>query len=210
MPQNINRLLTRPLTRLFLKTSLSANQVTFLGLAIGLAAGPFFAQQRQDLNLVGALLFQLYYLLDNCDGEIARLKNQQSSFGSWLDITTDTLVHTWLYLWLALWVKNAHPELTDVALFALTGIFFSYSLCLLARFRGFTITLNPDALEKSTESLSLRQWFRLNMTNENFSLFFCLVILFNLKIPFLFATAIGANCFWIKILVSKRKKFFPT
>lgn len=208
MPQNINRLLTRPLTRLLLKTPLSANQVTFLSLAVGLAAGPFFAQRQYALNLAGALLFQLYYLLDNCDGDVARLKNQQSPFGGWFDIITDAIVHTWLYLWLISWIRNSRPELTNAALLAMAGIFFSYSLGLLARFRGFTIALNPDAWKESTGPLNLRQWFRLNLDNENFSLLFCLVIFFNLEIPFLFATAIGANLFWIWILVIHKKKFF--
>ncbi|MBI1976597.1 MAG: CDP-alcohol phosphatidyltransferase family protein [Candidatus Omnitrophica bacterium] len=208
MPQNLNRLLARPLTRLLLQTRLSANQVTFLSLAVGLTAGPLFAQQQYALNIAGALLFQLYYLLDNCDGEIARLKNQRSSFGGWFDITTDAVVHTSLYLWLALWTKNTHPELTHISLAALAGISLCHTLGLLARFKGFTIALNPTAWKESTGPSGLRQQIRLNLDNENFSLLLLAVIFFDLKIPFLLATAIGANFFWIWILWVHRKKFF--
>lgn len=209
MPQNINRLLTRPLTRLLLKTPLSANQVTLLSLIVGLTAGPFFAPQQYALNLAGALLFQLYYLLDNCDGEIARLKNQQSVFGGWFDVSTDTVVHTSLYFWLAIWIKKYHPELTAVALLALAGILFSYGLSLLAHSRGFTLDLNPVGCKSLAVPLSLRHWLRLNLNNENFSLLFLAVILFNAKILFLFATAVGANFFWVKFLVNKREALFP-
>ncbi len=207
MPQNINRLLTRPLTRLLLKTPLSANQVTLLSLMVGLTAGPFFAQQQYALNLAGALLFQLYYLLDNCDGEIARLKNQQSVFGGWFDTSTDTVVHTSLYFWLAVWIKKYHPELTAVALLALAGILFCYGLSLLARSRGFTLALNPGGRESSAVPFSMRHQLRLNLDNENFSLLLLAVILLNSKILFLFATAVGANFFWVKFLVSHKKKF---
>lgn len=209
MAQNLNRLLARPLTRILLRTSLSANQVTLLSLGVGLGAGPLLSQSRFVHTVIGALLFQLYYLLDNSDGEVARLKNQQSAFGAWFDIITDAVVHIWLYLWLFIWTERYHPQLTAVALLAVIGICLSYLLGLLARFRGFTIALNPDAWKESRESADLSQWLRLNLDNENFSLFLLLVVLLNLKIPFLWATAIGANFFWIKLILGKRRKFFP-
>lgn len=208
MPQNINRLLSRPLTRLLLKSSLSANQVTFLSLVAGLAAGPFFSQQEYVLNAAGALLFQLYYLLDNCDGEIARFKNQQSFLGGWFDITTDAVVHVWLYFWLAAWIKTFRPELVYISLLALIGVLLCHSLGLLARFRGFTIAFNPNAWQETPGSLNLLQQIRLNLDNENFSLVLLAVILCNLKLPFLFTTALGSNFFWIWTLWIHRKKFF--
>lgn len=210
MPQNINRLLTRPLTRLLLKTPLSANQITLLSLGVGLTAGPFLGQPQYPLNILGALLFQLYYLLDNCDGEIARARHQQSRLGGWLDLLTDTIVHTWIYGWLALWVRNNSPRLAGVVFLAPLGIFLCYFLSLLAHWRGFTIALKPCALKQSKEPLRLRQWMQLNLDNENFSLFFLLVTLLRLTTPFFLATAIGANLFWARTLLRRKKEFFAT
>ena len=208
MTQNLNRTLTRPLTRLLLKTPMTANQVTLLGLGVGLSAGPLIGQNRYDLNLVGALFFELYYLLDNCDGDIARLKNQQSELGGWLDFTTDAIIHVWLYFWLFLWAKNHYFSLGPLPLVALIGILFSYLIGLWAHYRRFTIAFNPMTWKESKEPLSLYQWLKLNLDNENFALLFLLVVILHLKIPFLCATAIGANFFWISLLIRQRAKFF--
>jgi len=44
-------------------------------------------------QLAGALLLVICYALDNCDGEIARLKNLHSNFGAHFDTFVDWIVH---------------------------------------------------------------------------------------------------------------------
>ncbi|MBI4353554.1 MAG: CDP-alcohol phosphatidyltransferase family protein [Candidatus Omnitrophica bacterium] len=96
-----NRLLSRPLTRLFLKTPLTPNHITLMSLGFGLTAGLLFSRGYYLSSLAGAFCYQLAIVLDNCDGEIARAKNLSSALGGRLDVTADFL--------------------TDLALF--TGIF---------------------------------------------------------------------------------------
>ena len=44
--------------------------------------------------LIGTIIFQANTIIDHCDGEIARRKNQSSRLGFWLDVITDAVVST--------------------------------------------------------------------------------------------------------------------
>jgi phosphatidylglycerophosphate synthase len=66
-------------TWLFLHTRMSANQVTVLGILIGLA-GAFLLAWSEFWPLVGALiLLQLSFVVDYSDGEVARYRAAQES-----------------------------------------------------------------------------------------------------------------------------------
>jgi len=88
-------------------TPLSANHVTTLSLAFGLACNALLASGERGLAIVGALLLVVSYVLDNCDGELARQKQQTSEFGAFYDTFADFVVHTSLFLALGLGAEQA-------------------------------------------------------------------------------------------------------
>jgi phosphatidylglycerophosphate synthase len=79
------RRLSPYLTRALVPTAVSANAVTWLVLATGLAAA-FLLSLRGVLPALGAVaLVQLQLLLDCSDGELARWRRQSSPAGIYLD-----------------------------------------------------------------------------------------------------------------------------
>jgi CDP-L-myo-inositol myo-inositolphosphotransferase len=94
--RTINRKLSgRLLTPLLLRLApgVSANQVSALAFAVALgAAGAFLLGDP----VIGGLVVQLASVLDGCDGEIARLKKEQSPFGSFFDALLDRYADTFL------------------------------------------------------------------------------------------------------------------
>lgn len=94
----LNRKLSRPLTRAFLRTPFTPNQVTGLSFLVGLLGAGCFLLGSYGWTLVGALLLQASTVLDCVDGEIARVKMLESPFGEWLDITLDTVVHIAIFI----------------------------------------------------------------------------------------------------------------
>ena len=80
-------------TPMLLKIPLTANQVTFISMVLGLAAAGLFAQGDVKTQLAGSLVFFVSYLLDNCDGEIARARKQSSKIGKMYDSFVDWVVH---------------------------------------------------------------------------------------------------------------------
>ena len=71
-----------------------------------------FSLARPGVELVGALLVLSHSILDGCDGELARLKFQESRFGGVLDFWGDNVVHAALFAAIAAgWSRAAGAEL---------------------------------------------------------------------------------------------------
>lgn len=92
LASRLNRPLSLSLTRRLADTTITPNQVTLMLLALGLFAATFFAQGTYVSMLIGAILFQAQSIFDGTDGELARLKFQESPFGGVLDVVCDCLV----------------------------------------------------------------------------------------------------------------------
>src|SRR5207247_5382893 len=82
-----------PLTRLLLRTPLTPNAVTLIGIALGVAGGLALGLPGPAALLAAVLLLELAAVLDCSDGELARLRFAESRLGHWLDVSGDTVVH---------------------------------------------------------------------------------------------------------------------
>lgn len=72
-------------TRMLVDSPITANGYTYLMIAAGIAAGAALLVPGVAGALLGALLIQLYLLLDCVDGELARWRRQTSITGVYLD-----------------------------------------------------------------------------------------------------------------------------
>ncbi|MSO26714.1 MAG: CDP-alcohol phosphatidyltransferase family protein [Candidatus Nanopelagicales bacterium] len=84
------------LTRLLLRTSISANQVTWLMIASGVSAALALLIPGLPGAVLAVFMGQLQMLLDCCDGEVARWRQTSSPKGVFLDrvghYTTEGLI----------------------------------------------------------------------------------------------------------------------
>lgn len=87
----INRPVSRALTRVLLKTPVTPSVWTLSILLLPVVGAMFLARGRYPSVIVGLLVFQLYSILDGCDGEIARAKYLESPRGRRLDTWCDIL-----------------------------------------------------------------------------------------------------------------------
>ena len=85
----INRPISRNLTELLVKTSVTPNTITVLSFLICCAGAYLFSFGEYGWTLFAGVLIQLASITDGCDGEIARLKFQSSRFGAWFDTILD-------------------------------------------------------------------------------------------------------------------------
>lgn len=72
-------------TLLLSHTLVTPNQLTFVWILMGIAAGLLWTIGSHLCFMIGAILFQLMYLFDCVDGELARYKNMTSPRGAYLD-----------------------------------------------------------------------------------------------------------------------------
>jgi phosphatidylglycerophosphate synthase len=79
------RRLSPYVTKLLLRTPISANGVTWLMIASGIAAAAVLSLPGLLPAIGAVLLIQLQLLFDCCDGELARWRGQKSVAGVYLD-----------------------------------------------------------------------------------------------------------------------------
>jgi phosphatidylglycerophosphate synthase len=103
------------------RLGVGANQVTFAGMAVGLAAGVAIARGECSAGLALVLLNRF---LDGLDGAVARATGL-TDFGGYLDIVSDFVFYVAVPVGFALASPaNQLPALILMASFTLTGVSF--------------------------------------------------------------------------------------
>ena len=97
MARHFDRHLSLAASRALLDTAITPNQMTVFSTFLGLIGASFFLGDTRLAYVSGALLVWLHSVLDGCDGELARVRFQESTFGSDLDFWGDNLVHLALF-----------------------------------------------------------------------------------------------------------------
>jgi hypothetical protein len=87
----LNRPISRRITHLLLKFPIRPSVWTISIFVLPIIACVFFVRGDYVSIVIGAAIFQLFSILDGCDGEIARAKNLESKFGERLDQVCDFL-----------------------------------------------------------------------------------------------------------------------
>jgi hypothetical protein len=93
MVRYVLRDLALPITWCLLHTPVTANQVTFAALLIGLAGNFFLTLKEPGAFFWGMMLLQLWYLLDHVDGQIARYRKTVSLTGRFFDFMMHHMIH---------------------------------------------------------------------------------------------------------------------
>jgi phosphatidylglycerophosphate synthase len=98
MARHVERPISLMISRRLAGTGITPNQMSLISVAVGICGGPFFLSSRPLMQTIGALLFLAHSILDGCDGELARLKFQQSRWGGVLDFWGDNVVHSVIFV----------------------------------------------------------------------------------------------------------------
>ena len=127
---------------------LSANQVTYVGGALGVASLALFAVGGHGLWVAGVALFSLYFLMDAVDGNVARITDSATYFGKFLDGAVDTLLISLLpaSVGLGLYVETAQP--TWLVVGAANCVLLLFALYTMTRFSFHREWMRADFLAR--------------------------------------------------------------
>jgi phosphatidylglycerophosphate synthase len=92
----LNRRISIPISRQLIKFPITPNMVSIFTLGVGIASAGFFAYGGYWSTLLGAFLCLWASILDGSDGEVARLRLQESDFGCWLETICDYAFYLFL------------------------------------------------------------------------------------------------------------------
>jgi phosphatidylglycerophosphate synthase len=108
--RHLNRPISRAITRVLLRFPTTPNAWTWWIFPIPIVAALILAQGTYQSFIWGLLLFQVFSILDGCDGEIARAKFMESERGRQLDDLFDVLSNILLVVGLGFGLRHAHPS----------------------------------------------------------------------------------------------------
>ncbi len=218
------RQLGYPLSLIVIRLPVSANQVTGISMIVGLTGCWFFTYGEVNWNIYGALLLVLSYVLDYCDGVVARVKGQSSAAGAAFDDFVDWIVDTAIFAGLGYgsWIADGNIWWLWLGLIAAAGSTIDYGVDLVranrfvqareAAEKATALETNPKLSDEQPEpevngekTFGQKLFYILHtLTRADF----CFIVLglaaFDVVWVLLPFGAIGAQAFWLGDLFRKR------
>jgi phosphatidylglycerophosphate synthase len=209
----LNRRVSVPISVALIRTPLTPNQLSIALVAVGFYSAWLFSLGHYWAGILGAFLSLAASILDGSDGEIARLKYQESALGCWIETFGDYSYY--LAVFVGLTAGAAHRTGWDgfywLGAVALGGTFVAFALLIYLRSR---ITAGqPDKLHsiararfKAEPTWWSRIIWRISFVATRSAMpygIMALALVGALPLVVLLA-AIGANVYWISVVLKLR------
>jgi phosphatidylglycerophosphate synthase len=200
-----NKRIVLPLLKVLLRTPVTPNMVSLVGVIISIFSGYFYARGQYIAAVIGGLLGIAAALLDHVDGSIARIKSKESAFGAHFDTICDYVFYFSFGLGATVGMYRAtdNPFYIWLGIALLFGVLISLLTTSYQRtaFASNASTYAAEAHQKFANSqnkivrLGKKVYFVARRPALPFYLLFFTVVG---ALPFvLFMTALGCNLFWM-------------
>ena len=197
------RHLSSGITPYLMRFPLTPNQITTAALVAGLVGNVSVTVGEQWGHIVGALLLVVCYVLDNCDGAIARRKNLSSPFGAMYDTFVDWIVHATFFLALGtgVWLGGGAIFFLWLGWIAGIGATINYFLGLFLDRLDTHRQVGADTVP--VRSSTLPRWLDLavlffrELTRADFCFIVLLLALIDELWVLLPLAAVGSQVYWI-------------
>jgi len=210
MARHVERPISLQIVRRLASTAVTPNQITMVSVAIGLLGAPFFLSALWPWQTVGALLFLTHSILDGCDGELARLRFQESRWGGVLDFWGDNVVHIVTFACMAAgWSLSV--DATWPLLFGAAAILGNLGSAVLVYWRMMRVKDDSDPLFTSVSAAPDRRLARLldAASRRDFIYLVLVLALFGKSNWFLLLAAMGAPVFFFLLVFLAMRERLP-
>jgi phosphatidylglycerophosphate synthase len=205
-----NRRMSLPVSIALMRTPVTANQLSVVLVAMGLYSAWLFSLGHYWTGVLGASLSLAASVLDGCDGEIARLKYQESAVGCWIETIGDYTYYLAIFVGIAVGaVRQTRWEVFAwLGGLALCGTLISFGLLIYLRNRitsGQPQRLHAIAKDrfKAQPTWWSRALWRVSFVATRAAMpygILAFALVYGLPAIVVLA-AIGANVYWISLVV---------
>jgi phosphatidylglycerophosphate synthase len=210
MARHVERPISLAISRRLAGTAITPNQMSLISIAVGICGGPLFLSSRPLMQTIGALLFLAHSILDGCDGELARLKFQQSRWGGVLDFWGDNVVHIVIFACMAVGWSLSAGALWPLWLGA-GAVLGTLGSAGFVYWRLMRMKDGGDTLFTSVSDAPERPLTRLldSASRRDFIYLVILLALFGRSNWFLVMAGIGAPIYFVLVLLAARQQTSP-
>lgn len=196
--RHVSRLISPGIAR----TRMTANAVTLLNTLLGLAGAFLLSVGGHLFQIAGSLVFVFSTIVDLVDGEVARLKLQETRFGHYLDVVCDNIVHLAIFIGTAIGLYRE----TANGIFIYLLWFFLGGLGLCALILNRILAERHAGMQKSRLAVMCEALFN----NRDFAYLMAVLALFHRLDWFFAAGVLGsyllAGTLWVAELVTRGRK----
>jgi phosphatidylglycerophosphate synthase len=208
-----NRRMSLPISVALIRTPVTANQLSVVLVAVGFYSGWLFSIGHYGAGVLAAFLSLAASIVDGCDGEIARLKYQESALGCWIETFGDYSYYVAIFIGLTIGAARQ----TGFELFywigasALAGTLVTFALLIYLRARitnGQPNRLHAVAKArfKAEPTLWSRILWKISFVATRAAMPYGIMVLALLNVLPLVVVfaAIGANLYWVSLALKLR------
>lgn len=208
-----NRSLSLPISVALIRTPLTANQLSVMLVALGFYSAWLFSLGHYWTGVLGAFLSLAASVLDGCDGEIARLKYQESALGCWIETFGDYSYY--IAIFVGLTIGAVRETRADVFYWfggaALAGTLLTFALLIYLRSRitgGQPDKLHAVARDRfrAEETLWSYLIWRVSFVATRSAMPYGIMVfaLLDLLPGIVILAALGCNIYWISLVAKLR------
>jgi len=177
LSQKFERKVSLAITRRLLYTRVTPNQISIASILLGVFSTFLFLGESRMLHVLGGVLLLFSSIVDGCDGELARLRFQESRLGSWLDFLGDNIVHMSVFfcIGLGLYLRGEGPVYALLGCLAALGnlgaasaVFFRVFLKSGDRVITFATPVRVEEMDRAQGGLRRRIEFTDKLSNRDF------------------------------------------
>jgi len=177
LSQKFERKVSLAITRLLLYSRVTPNQISIASILLGVSSTLLFLGESLKLHVLGGILLLSSSIVDGCDGELARLRFQESRLGSWLDFLGDNVVHMSVFfcVGLGLYLRGEGPVYALLGCLAALGnlgaasaVFFRVFLKGGDRVITFATPVRVEEMDRAEGGLRRRIEFIDKLSNRDF------------------------------------------
>ena len=208
-----NRGISLPVSIALIRTPLTANQLSIALVAVGFYSGWLYSLGTYASMVLASILGLAASVADGCDGEIARLKYQESALGCWIETVGDYSYYIAIFIGMSVGVARwTHmPVFFWLGMIALAGTLVTFAL--LIYLRSAITAGQPDKLHaigkerfNAEPSFWTRAVWSVSMVaTRSFMPYFILgLAILGLMPLIVFLAAVGANIYWMSLVGKMR------
>ncbi len=209
LSQKFERKVSLAITRRLLYTRVTPNRISIASILLGVLSALLFLGDSRMLHVLGGVLLLFSSILDGCDGELARLRFQESRWGSWLDFLGDNVVHlsVFLCLGLGLYLRGEGPLYALLGCLAALGNLGAASAVFLRVFLKsgdgvitFATPVRLEEMDRATGWLKRRIEFIDKLSNRDFFYMILVCAVFGQLWVFMWIASIGALFYFFNLV----------
>ena len=208
-----NRKISVPISVALIRTPLTANQLSVMLVAVGFYSGWLFSIGSYWPGVLAAFLSLAASVLDGCDGEIARLKYQESALGCWIETFGDYSYYLAIFVGLTVGSvrQTGWEAFYWIGALAIAATIVTFALLIYLRARitnGQPNRLHAIAGERfqAEQSRWIRMVWRVQFVATRAAMPYGIMVFALLYIlpGIIILAAIGSNIYWVSLLLKLR------